>query len=104
MPDICTVCLGMSPTVAQLDLQLLKRGDPSGACHHCNNTHEEPMRRHRCVKHGLTEYTEPNRNGDSYCTKCMPRIVYITGAKKPLGELTAADVPRGLDQDDFVED
>lgn len=41
-PTVCANCLGMSPTVEQIDQQLAENGDTSGACSWCWNTHVEP--------------------------------------------------------------
>jgi len=29
---------------------------------------------HECAHHGLTEYTEPDKNGDSFCKKCCEEV------------------------------
>lgn len=41
-PTVCANCLGMSPTVEQMEFQMALDGDTSGACSRCWNTHVEP--------------------------------------------------------------
>jgi len=36
-----------------------------------------------CKKHGETEFTEPNKNGDSYCKTCMTEDFVQKWMEKP---------------------
>jgi len=36
------------------------------------------MAEHECKKHGLTEFTEPNQNRDSFCIECLKEVPECT--------------------------
>jgi len=36
------------------------------------------MDKHECRKHGLTEFTEPNQNQDSFCIECCKEMPECT--------------------------
>lgn len=75
-PFPCPECGGQSPTLEQMNAQLSRNGDTSGACSKCKNTHEVPGDE-RLLKHLYTNnHATPFEMGSMIIEVQAPIMVF----------------------------